>query len=175
MIVPLNSQRNIIKNKINKFKLIKRVPNDNLWVLDENGKVKNFPNTSELIKYFVSFRLNKYNDRKSRLVDVLTKKYNENTDICKFIKLVIEGKIKINNRPRAEIKEDLKGYNLKDSLLSIPISKLTKEEYEALLKENESIKKELDYIKNTTIEEMYLKDLKELRKALEPDFPEGGR
>ena len=156
----------------NKFKLIKRVPNDNLWVLDENGKVKNFPNTSELIKYFVSFRLNKYNDRKSRLVDVLTKKYNENTDICKFIKLVIEGKIKINNRPRAEIKEDLKGYNLKDSLLSIPISKLTKEEYEALLKENESIKKELDYIKNTTIEEMYLKDLKELRKALEPDFPE---
>ena len=156
----------------NKFKLIKRVPNDNLWVLDENGKVKNFPNTSELIKYFVSFRLNKYNDRKSRLVDVLTKKYNENTDICKFIKLVIEGKIKINNRPRVEIKEDLKGYNLKDSLLSIPISKLTKEEYEALLKENESIKKELDYIKNTTIEEMYLKDLKELRKALEPDFPE---
>ncbi|MBQ3415366.1 MAG: hypothetical protein IJH39_08500 [Clostridia bacterium] len=156
----------------NKFKLIKRVPNDNLWVLDENGKVKNFFSTSELIKHFVEVRLEKYNDRKSRLVDILTKKYNENTDLCKFIKLVIEGKIKINNRPRAEIKEDLKQYNLKDSLLSVPISKLTKEEYEALLKENESIKKELEYIKNTTIEEMYLKDLKELRKELEPDFPE---
>ena len=156
----------------NKFKLIKKVPNDNLWVLDENGKVKYFPTPDNLIEYFVSFRLNKYNDRKSRLVDVLTKKYDENTDICKFIKLVIEGKIKINNRPRADIKEDLKQYNLKDSLLSIPISKLTKEEYEALLKENESIKKELEYIKNTTIEDMYLKDLKELRKVLEPDFPE---
>ena len=156
----------------NRFKLIKRVPNDNLWVLDENGKVKNFPTTSELIKYFVNFRLSKYNDRKSRLVDVLTKKYDENTDLCKFIKLVIEGKIKINNRPRAEIKEDLKQYNLKDNLLSVSISKLTKEEYEALLKENESIKKELEYIKNTTIEEMYLKDLKDLRKELESDFPE---
>lgn len=156
----------------NKFKLIKRVPNDNLWVLDENGKVKYFQTPDDLIQYFVSFRLNKYNDRKSRLVDVLTKKYNENSDLCKFIKLVIEGKIKINNRPRADIKEDLKQYNLKDSLLSVPISKLTKEEYEALLKENESIKKELEYIKNTTIEEMYLKDLKELRKTLENDFPE---
>ncbi len=156
----------------NKFKLIKRVPNDNLWVLDENGKVKHFVTVNDLIEYFVSFRLNKYNDRKSRLVDVLTKKYNENSDICKFIKLVIEGKIKINNRPKADIKEDLKKYDLKDNMLIIPISKLTKEEYEALLKENESIKKELDYIKNTTIEEMYLKDLKELRKELENDFPE---
>ena len=156
----------------NKFKLIKRVPNDNLWVIDENGKVKNFPNTSSLIEYFVNFRLNKYNDRKSRLVDVLTKKLQDNSNICKFIKLVIEGKIKINNRPRADIKEDLKKYDLPESMLAVPISKLTKEEYEALLKENESIKKELEYIKNTTIEEMYLKDLKDLRKALENDFPE---
>ena len=37
---------------------------------------------------------------------------------------------------------------------------------------DEEIKKELEYIKNTTIEEMYLKDLKDLRKALENDFPE---
>ena len=156
----------------NKFKLIKRVPNDNLWVVDENKKIKHFFDINDLIDYFVNFRLDKYNNRKSRLVDVLTKKYNENNDLCKFIKLVIEGKIKINNRPRVEIKEDLKVYNLKDNLLSVPISKLTKEEYEALLKENESIKKELEYIKNTTIEEMYLKDLKDLRKELEPDFPE---
>lgn len=156
----------------NKFKLIKRVPNDNLWVIDENGKVKNFNSTDDLIKHFVEVRLNKYNERKSRLVDVLTKKLNDNSNICKFIKLVIEGKIKINNRPRAEIKEDLKKYDLPESMLSVPISKLTKEEYEALLKENESIRKELEYIKNTTIEEMYLKDLKDLRKALEDDFPE---
>jgi len=155
-----------------KFKLIKRVPNDNLWVLDENGKVKYFPTTTELTKYFVEFRLNKYNERKTRLVDALTKKYENNSDICKFIKLVIENKIKINNRPRADIKADLKTYKLPETMLSIAISKLTKEEYEALLKENEDIKKELEYIKNTTIEEMYLKDLKDLRKALETDFPE---
>ena len=156
----------------NKFKLIKKVPTDNLWVIDENKKVKHFLTPNDLIKYFVDFRLKKYNDRKTLLINVLEKKLNDNSNLCKFIKLVIEGTIKINNRPKAEIREDLKKYELPESLLSVAISKLTKEEYEALLKENEDIKQEIAYIKNTTIQDMYLKDLEELRKKIEKDFPE---
>lgn len=156
----------------NKFKLIKKVPDDQLWVIDENKKVKHFSTPNDLIIYFVNFRLKKYNERKTLLINVLEKKLDENSNLCKFIKLVIEGKIKINNRPKAEIKEDLRKYELPDSMLSVPISKLTKEEYEALLKENEDIRQEIAYIKNTTIQEMYLKDLSDLRKRLLPDFPE---
>lgn len=156
----------------NKFKLIKKVPADNLWVIDENKKVKHFLTPNDLIKYFVDFRLKKYNDRKTLLINVLEKKLEENSNLCKFIKLVIEGTMKINNRPKAEIREDLKKHSLPESLLSVSISKLTKEEYEALLKENEDIKEEMAYIKNTTIQDMYLKDLAELRKRIEKDFPE---
>ena len=156
----------------NKFKLIKKVPDDQLWVIDENKKVKHFQSTNDLIKYFVDFRLKKYNDRKSLLIDILTKKYNDNSNLCKFIKLIIEGKLKVNNRPKVEIKADLKTYELPETLLAVPISKLTKEEYEELLKENEDIKNEIAYIKNTTIEEMYLKDLADLKKKLANDFPE---
>lgn len=156
----------------NKFKLIKKVPDDQLWVIDENKKVKHFQSTNDLITYFVDFRLKKYNDRKSLLVNILEKKLNDNSDLCKFIKLIIEGKLKINNRPKADIKVDLTKYNLPDHLINVPISKLTKEEYEALLKENEDIKQELAYIKGTTIEDMYIKDLTELRKRLEKDFPD---
>lgn len=156
----------------NKFKLIKKVPDDQLWVIDENKKVKHFQSTNDLITYFVDFRLKKYNDRKSLLVNILEKKLNDNSDLCKFIKLIIDGKLKINNRPKADIKVDLTKYNLPDHLINVPISKLTKEEYEALLKENEDIKQELAYIKGTTIEDMYIKDLTELRKRLEKDFPD---
>lgn len=156
----------------NKFKLIKKVPVDLLWVIDENKKVKHFETANDLIEYFVNFRLSKYQDRKTLLIDVLTKKLNSNSDLCKFIKLVIEEKIKISNRPKAEIKKDLDSYDLPDSMIGIPISKLTKEEYEELLKENEDIKKEIAYINGTTIEDMYVKDLKELRKKIEKDFPE---
>lgn len=156
----------------NKFKLIRKIPADNLWVIDENKKVKHFETPIDLVEYFVNFRLKKYNDRKTLLINVLEKKLNDNSNLCKFIKLVIEGKLKINNRPKAEIKEDLKKYELPESMLSVAISKLTKEEYEALLKENEDIKQEIAYIKNTTIQDMYLKDLADLRKRLLPDFPE---
>ena len=69
-----------------------------------------------------------------------------------------------------EIKEDLKKYDLPDSVLSIQISKLTEEEKKELLKKNKEIEKELDYIQNTSITDMYIKDLKTLKKEIEQDF-----
>ena len=155
----------------NKFKLIKRVPDNQLYVLDENNKVRYFETPIELIKYFTEFRLSIYEDRKTRLLKVLNERLTSNSDMCRFIELIIEGKLKINNRPKNDIKEDMKSYNLPENLISTPISKLTKEEYEALLKENEDIKREIEYITNTTIEEMYLNDLKNLRKEFLSEFP----
>ena len=154
----------------NKFKLIKKVPENQLYVLDENNKVRYFETPSELIKYFAEFRLGIYNDRKTRLLKVLNERLTSNSDMCRFIDLIIRGELKINNRPKADIKADMKSHKLPESLISTPISKLTKEEYEALLKENEEIKREIEYITNTTIEEMYLKDLKDLRKEIISDF-----
>jgi DNA topoisomerase-2 len=154
----------------NKFKLIKKMPDDLLWVLDENGKVKHFASVNDLITYFVDFRLKKYDDRKDRLVKVLREKLKQNTDICKFIELVITGKIEIRNRKRADIKAELKPYDLPDSLLSYPMAKLTKEEYDALLKENQDIQKELQYVIDTTTKDMYLNDLNALNKCLKDDF-----
>lgn len=155
----------------NKFKLIKKVPENQLYVLDENNKVRYFETPSELIKYFTDFRLSVYEMRKTRLLKVLNERLVSNSDMCRFIGLIINGKLKINNRPKSEIKTDMKMHNLPEHLISTPISKLTKEEYELLLKENEDIKKEIEYITNTTIEQMYLKDLKDLRKEILPDFP----
>lgn len=155
----------------NKFKLIKRVPDNQLYVLDENNKVRYFETPIELIKYFTEFRLSVYEDRKTRLLKVLNERLTSNSDMCRFIELIIKGKLKINNRPKNDIKEDMKNHNLPENLISTPISKLTKEEYEALLKENEDIKREIEYITNTTIEEMYLNDLKNLRKEFINEFP----
>lgn len=153
-----------------KFKLKKIVPDDLLWVIDENKKVKHFRSPQELVEYFADFRLEKYNDRKSRLVKILEEKYEKNSELVKFIELVCKGKLKIRNRSKVDIKVDMDGYKLPMTLISTPMSKVTIEERDELLKENEAIKKELDYIKKTTIKDMYIKDLKDLRKELEKDF-----
>lgn len=153
-----------------KFKLIKKVPENQLYVLDENNKVRYFDSPSELVKYFAEYRLSIYNDRKTRLLNVLNDRLTSNSAMCRFIELIIKNKLKINNRPKSEIKADMKSHNLPESLISTPISKLTKEEYEALLKENAEIKREIEYITNTTIEEMYIDDLKKLRKEMVSEF-----
>jgi DNA gyrase/topoisomerase IV subunit A len=153
-----------------KLGLFTYIPDDLLYVIDENGKVKHFINKEQLIEYFVKIRLNKYNDRKNKLVSVMEKRYEDNNNICKFIELVSSGEIIITNRKTKEIKTDLKKYNLPDSVLSIQISKLTEEEKKEILKKNKEIEKELKYIKKTTIKDMYINDLKELKKEIESEF-----
>ena len=123
-----------------------------------------------MIEHFVKWRLTKYADRKKKLVEYLEKKLEDNTNICKFIELVNSGKIIVQNRKKTDVKKDLREYNLPDSVLSIEISKLTDEDKEELLKKNEQIKKELEYIIQTEIKDMYLNDLKKLKKELEKDF-----
>ena len=153
-----------------KLGLFSYIPDDLLYVIDENGKVKHFINKEELIEYFVKLRLSKYNDRKNKLVSVMEKRYEDNNNICKFIELVSSGNIIITNRKTKDIKTDLKKYNLPDSVLNIQISKLTEEEKKELLKKNKEIEKELKYIKKTTIKDMYINDLNELKKELENEF-----
>ena len=146
------------------------IPNDLLYVLDENKKVKHFLTKEDLLIYFVNLRLQKYNDRKDRLVSVKEKQLEDNTNLCKFIELVTSGKLIINNRKIAEVKKEMDEYKLPHTLLTVQISKLTQEEKDEILKKNKEIEQELEYIKNTTIEQMYLNDLKALRKELINDF-----
>ena len=155
----------------NMFKLVKQVPDDLLWLLDEDEKLKYYNNCYEVIEHFVKFRLTKYVDRKKRLVKVLEQRYKENCDLVKFIELICNGKLKIRNRSKKDIKVDMDNFKLPMTLVStVPFSKCTIEERDELLKQNEEIKKELEYIRNTTEKQMYINDLNNLRKELEKDF-----
>lgn len=151
--------------------LTKVVDKNILNVLDEKGKLIYFETPEELTDYFVKWRLTKYQIRKDRMVSVLEQRYKENSDLCKFIELVNSDKINIQNRKKADIKKDLDAEKLPHSVLSVEISKLTDEEKAELLKKNQEIHDEIEYVKATTIEDMYLDDLKKLRKELEKDFP----
>ena len=151
---------------IKKLMLQTIVPEDLLYVLDENKKVKKFESVYDLTEYFVSLRLEKYNERKSRMLSVLNERLKQNTELCNFIELIIKKKLVISNKPINDVKKDMDKFKLPYELLKTPISKLTAEERNELLKKNEEIKKEIKYITDTTIENMYISDLKELKKEL---------
>jgi hypothetical protein len=132
--------------------------------------LKNFQNKNEVIEYFTLYRLSIYTERKKKLVKILEERIKKNDELVKFIELVCKGKLKIRNRNKKDIKIDMDGYKLSMELITTPMSKCTIEERDELLKQNEAMKKELEYIKNTTEKQMYLNDLNNLKKEIEKDF-----
>lgn len=153
-----------------KLFLITVVPDDLLYVLDEEGKVKKFESPEELTDYFVDLRLLKYEERKTRMINMLTDKKEECSNMCKFIELVRSEKLVISNRPINEVKVDMDKFELPYKYLSTPVSKLTDDEYNELVKQINSIIKEIQYITDTTIQQMYINDLKTLKKELGNEF-----
>jgi DNA topoisomerase-2 len=145
---------------------------ENFTVLDENGDLKIFDSATSIIKYFVNFRLGYYTKRKLYLINKLEQELTLLSNKANFIKYIIEGKIKVNNVPRAEIILALEtadfdqingSYNY---LLSLPIHTLTKENYESLIADVFAKEQELSIIKQKEPIQMYKDDLQDLRKAV---------
>jgi DNA topoisomerase-2 len=158
-------------NLMQTFKLIEN-ETENLTCLDENGKLIIFKNVTDLINYFVKFRLTFYDKRKKYMLDQLADQHNKMSNRAKFIKAIIDNKLKVNNRPKQDIVTDLEKMKFDkidfsyDYLLNMAIHSLTKEKYEELLKqigENEAESKRINAIAPI---DMYREDLKELRKKL---------
>ena len=138
--------------------------------LDEFGKLMIFENTSDIIKYFVNFRLKYYHKRKQFLLDKMNRELKILSNRGRFIKAIIDGKLKVNNVSKSIIIEGIEAMGLDkiddsyDYLLRMPIYSLTKEMYDKL-KEDFTIKKEeIKTLEATDPKDMYILDLTELKK-----------
>ncbi len=154
--------------------LLKLIENEteNLTCLDENGKLLIFKTVTELINYFVKFRLTYYDKRKDFILNELSRRNIYLSNRAKFIKLIIDGKLNLRNRPKADVIDELTKLKFEqiegsyDYLLNMAIQSMTKERYEALLKEIHENTEESIKISKTLPIDMYKSDLKELRKKL---------
>jgi len=149
---------------------------ENFTVLDEHGKLKIFGSASEIIEYFVQFRLSFYDKRKQFIIDTLNQELTLLSNRARFVKSIIGGKLKINNVPRKEILLYLQTADFDEIngsyqyLLSMPIHSLTKETYEDLISAEEKKRVELEEIKKREPIQMYREDLQELKKALQKEY-----
>jgi DNA gyrase/topoisomerase IV subunit A len=165
-------QTRIEKDQLSALLKLGEAETENITCLDENGKLIIFKNVNDLIKYFVKFRLSFYDKRKDYQLDQLDRKLTYLSNRAKFIKAIIDGKLKVNNVPKSQIVLYLETANFDqiegsyNYLLSMPIYNLTKEKYEELLSEEAEIESEIERIKKIAPIDMYKTDLKDLRKKL---------
>jgi DNA gyrase/topoisomerase IV subunit A len=138
--------------------------------LDEFGKLKIFEKSVEIIEYFVNFRLTYYHKRKQFLLDKLNKELKILSNRGRFIKAIIDEKLKVNNVSKSKIIEGIELLKLEkiddsyDYLLRMPIYSLTKEMYEKLKEDFVSKKEEIRKMEETDPKDMYIDDLSELKK-----------
>ena len=139
--------------------------------LNENGKLKIFESTADIIKYFVDFRLEYYHKRKQYLLDKMNKELKILSNRGRFIKAILDEKLKINNVAKSKIVEQIENMNLDkiddsyDYLLRMPIYSLTKELFEKLKSDFTSKKEEIKKLESTDPKDMYVQDLNDLKKS----------
>lgn len=148
---------------LKEFKLQESVA-ENITVLDQNNKLKVYENANDLIKDFVDFRMPFIQKRIDENIRIENEKYKLASAKIIFIKKIINKEIVLDKLSRKDSLKLIESYNeLKDyseDLISMKLYHLTIDEVKKLEKQQEDIKKSLDYWKNTTAKKEYLNDLK---------------
>jgi DNA topoisomerase-2 len=138
--------------------------------LDEFGKLKIFETSEEIIEYFTKFRLDYYNIRKQHTLDKLNRELKILSNRGRFIKAILDEKLKINNVSKSEIINGIEVLGLEkiddsyDYLLRMPIYSLTKELFDKMKQDFTAKKEEIKILEDTDPKDMYLLDLSELKK-----------
>lgn len=159
-------------DKLIKLLKLEESETENLTTLDEFGKLKIFDTVDDIIKYFVQFRLGYYQKRKDFMLNKMQHELKILGNRGKFIKLILDGKIIVNNKLKEDIINQVESFVLEkidgdyDYLLRMPIYSLTKEMFEKLKEDFKLKKDEIENLKLVDPKDMYIDDLTELKKKL---------
>ena len=146
------------------FKLISR-DTPNLVVWDENSKIRKFADTMELLKWFVDYRLTKYEARRQHMLVAAAAMHASLTEEMKFIRLYLKRSTAWSKTDLAAIEQELTdaGFSNPKSLLAIRISRLTLDAINQLEVKIRSIEAEIIDLNNSTATDLYITDLSNLK------------
>ena len=139
--------------------------------IDENNKVRTFNNIQEILDSFRKIRLEYV--EKQRLFDIeqLSKVLRILSSKYMFVLMIIEEKLKVYKRPKAEIKEDLKKTDLEvnddyEYLLKMPIHSFTKETLEILQNQIKEVNSKISELKKQDNNVKFIQDIKNTLKEI---------
>ncbi|TGZ83657.1 DNA topoisomerase II [Ascodesmis nigricans] len=114
-IITLNSEKDmqeaLAEGLENRFKLTSTITTTNLVAFDPEGRIKRYTSVEEILEEFYLLRLRYYQMRKDRLLVDLNAELEKLSHQARFIKMVVEGKLILSNRPSKLVAQDLKKNN----------------------------------------------------------------
>jgi len=154
---------------MDRLKLTKTVT-ENITCIDEENKIVVFENIRDLLDAFIVVKLKYIQKRKDYIIQRLEEAISIDYSKYLFIKSIVDGSLIINNRKKSDIVIDISKIdgivereNSYDYLLNMNIMSLTEERLNKLFESVESLKKELEVTISTSVNEMWLNDLKNIK------------
>jgi DNA topoisomerase-2 len=144
----------------------------NMHLFDSKDTLQKYENVSDIIDAYFVVRLNLYQDRKDYMIDAIEKELVLLSNKAKYIKENIDGTIDLRKKKKEQVIEMLeaKKYDKIDGdeeykyLVKMPMDAVTEENVDKLLKDKGNKESELEQIKNTTINKMWVDELNNLRE-----------
>jgi DNA topoisomerase-2 len=162
----------------------------NMHLFDRQGRIRRYESPEEILDEFMVERLATYARRKRWLEDALAEALRVLEQKARFVGLVVGRELDLytiregggddkseDDTSEAAVPEyashDLASYGLErvdgsfKYLLSMPVSSLTRRRKEALEKDRDAKRAELEAVQRATEREMYVRDLDALEKRIE--------
>lgn len=144
----------------------------NMHLFDANDTLQKFDKISDIIDSYYDVRLKLYQTRKDYMIKSLEHELILLTNKAKYIKENLDGTIDLRKKKKEQVIEMLqsKGYNIIDEdtnyhyLVKMPMDSVTEENVEKMNKECGNKQAELELVKSTTINKMWLNELDVLKE-----------
>jgi DNA topoisomerase-2 len=149
------------------LKLYSTSSTTNMNLFNAEDKLTKYDSVEEIIDDYFGIRLSYYNDRKMNLIENLEKELLIMSNKVRYIQEVLGGTIDLRKKKKQEITNLLQGkkYDIMEEddeykyLVRMPMDSVSDENVEKLVAEHRSKSTELERIKNTTIQQMWLTEL----------------
>ena len=145
-----------------------------MHLFSSSGTIKKYNTIKDIMMEFYEKRLELYEKRREYQLDQLKKALELISYKVKFILMVVEKKLIINNRKKKDIEVDLEKHKFPklgepvsyNYLLSLPIYNLTYEKIEELKKQEKDKQSEYDTLLSLSSSDIWKTELQELLELL---------
>jgi len=161
-----NKEDNGIEPILKTFKLIKTAV-ENFTTTNEVNGFNEYKNPNEILVDYLIFILDKFEELRLYKIKKIEEEIEILSEKARFIKLVIEKKLEINNISKKIITKKMIELKFSEELIEVcfgmRIYNLTKEKYEELLIHIEEKTKTKEKLEKTTKEQFYLEYLQKVK------------
>ena len=145
----------------------------NMHLFNAKEQLKKYETIYEIIDEYYEVRYEFYKKRKTYLISKLGNELKFLSAKAQFIQYNLDDKIDLRKKSKTQINEIMESFKFElgedksyNYLIKMPMDSVSKENVEKLMKEHGEKEAQLNEVKSTTIEQMWLKELGDLKKKL---------